>query len=208
MLVSLAEFILFLNKDLIFCASKAMPAQPIWFSCRMPNFTVFNICKKTEHFQISYAFANRKKWLITASIRWWHWQRDVKICLQAKQASDTVSIGIVLSIVPRENQNAFLQVKQPVRRGAAAHVQLGLWQGFCSFSSAGGRSCWHCTAAEHHGRRTRGNGQAGAAEHPRQRCWGHGNEGNETVSEPVSHQHCEIACSEADHCFLAGESFG
>lgn len=83
MLVSLVEFILFLDKDLIVHASNVMSAQPTWFSCRMLNFAVFNICKKTEHFQISYAFPNSKKWLITANIRWWHWRLDVKICLRA-----------------------------------------------------------------------------------------------------------------------------
>jgi len=84
MLVSLAELILFLDKDLVFCASNIRSALPIWFSCRMPNFTVLKICKKTEHFQIGYAFPNSKKGLITANVCWWHWKLDVKICLQAR----------------------------------------------------------------------------------------------------------------------------
>lgn len=34
--------------------------------------------------QKTRTFPNSDKWLITASIHWWHWKLDVKICLQAR----------------------------------------------------------------------------------------------------------------------------
>lgn len=181
-----------------------MSALPTWFSWRVPNLTILNIRKKTVmHLQaLRYALLRPASTDGTGNQIW-------KFVFMQEQASEMTSIGIVLFKILRENKNDLKsRLSNPSERGEGAApcmcssasdirkkttaflqkistsplISAGFWQQLVILHCN-----WEHTTGEEQQRNEEGRKDA--------------------VSERVSHQHHEITCSEADHCFLAGKCF-
>lgn len=152
---------------------------------------------------------NSEKWLITASIHWWHWKLDVKICFQARTGKWNAFNWHTLVHSSQRKQECLLKSRlsnQSARDQhqvcAVQHLASGTGTAQLFFESSTRVVPWAqaklgyttvqlstCIAT------TMGEGQ---------QRYGEGREEgrNDTITERVSHQHHEITCSEADHCFL------
>lgn len=146
---------------------------------------------------------------ITANIHWWHWKLDVKICLQARTGKcNGFNWHSLVHSFQRKQKRLFKSRLSHQSESEQHHACVALplaekkhtaflWELNLTYQQGSGRS-WLYNAAEHlYSNTLLEKYSKGMRKEGRK----------DTVSERVSHQHHEITCSEADHCFLARESF-